>query len=275
MAKGQVIFQDKKTPVTQTVIRRTRGLPKGPQFINIAQNSQDSTNYSGELAYEIFKKYGAFFKGKIRRAKIPKQNNLLLIHRSKATLSQIVKKMLKDSNNFIANQLLMVMALHKFGEKASLKQGVSILNDFLQKRVGLAADNYALVEGSGMSRQNRIDLLAMLKLVNYFEKYKNFLPLLSLSKYRDLARVGRKWRIRAKTGTLKNVSTIAGYLHLRNKKWKPFVIMLGQDWKDRGKVLDIIARYYHTHDDRNSLWGSCFQIFLIHSRQVSVGTFLG
>ena len=48
----------------------------------------------------------------------------------------------------------------------------------------------------------------------------------------------------AKSGTLTNVSTLAGFIQIKNREWKPFVIMLNNDRKKRGAVMNIIGRYY-------------------------------
>ncbi|MCP4757217.1 MAG: tandem-95 repeat protein [Proteobacteria bacterium] len=234
-----------KTPVTPMIVRRTRGMPKGFQHFSIAKTPAESTKYSGELAKAILAMHGAVFEGRTRLAGVPENSKAVLVYRSTLTLKEVVRKMLKDSNNFIANQLLLVMALEKNGEGARLAEGVSLLNSFLNNQLGIETRDFKMVEGSGLSKKNRIDLLAMLKLVNYFEKYRNLLPPLSASKYSDLAKSGRRWRILAKSGTLKEVSTLAGFIYLKNNKWKPFVIMLGQDWKNRGRILEIIGRYYN------------------------------
>ncbi len=244
-SQRRIVSCEDNTPVTSLIIRRARGLPKGLHHFSIAKNSEGSTWYSGELARAIFEEYGAEFEGDVLLTKVPMQLKPILTYHSRPTLKEVVRKMLKDSNNFIANQLLLAMALKKFEEPVSIDHGVQILTYFLKNEVDINSADFIIVEGSGLSKRNRINLLAMLKIVNYFNKYKELLPSLRVSKYFDLARSGRKWKVMAKSGTLKKVSTLAGFIQIENNQWKPFVIMLGQNWRNRGTVMEIIGQYYN------------------------------
>jgi D-alanyl-D-alanine carboxypeptidase/D-alanyl-D-alanine-endopeptidase (penicillin-binding protein 4) len=153
--------------------------------------------------------------------------------------------MLQDSNNFIANQLLLILAYEKKGEGVDISDGAEIVTRFLKNKIGIQPDDINLVEGSGISTRNSIDLLAMLKVMNYFNEYRELLPHLRYSKFSELAKAGRKWNILAKSGTLSNISTLAGFIQTDEKEWKPFVIMLNNTGKARGTVIDIIGRYYN------------------------------
>jgi serine-type D-Ala-D-Ala carboxypeptidase/endopeptidase (penicillin-binding protein 4) len=169
---------------------------------------------------------------------------VMYIHSSQQPLLAVVQEMLRTSSNFTANQLLLVSAIDRFGAPVALEQGVWLLRHFLQDRVGLAADSFTIVEGSGLSRKNRIDLLSMLSIVNHFHPYKQLLPSLAKSRFTDLAEIGRKWRILAKSGTLNDISTVAGFLYTREQRWLPFVIMLEKGQNNRSQVLEILCRHY-------------------------------
>ncbi len=236
---------DEFTPLTKFVAKRAKRLPVGYQHFNIALNSKESIEYSAELVAEIFKEYGALFNDHDLKGKVP--DGLLPVYTfySEIDLHSVVKEMLRDSNNFIANQLLLVLTYEIKGEGFDIEMGARIVSSFLKSEIGIDPRNFNLVEGSGLSTKNNIDLVAMLKIVGYFKKYRELLPHLSSSKYADLAKVGRKWNIVAKSGTLSNIETLAGFIQVRKKEWKPFVIMLNNDEKMRGTVLDIIAKYYN------------------------------
>ena len=49
---------DEDTPLTTMIVKRAKGLPRGIQHFNIADNSLESSRYSGELAKEILQEYG-------------------------------------------------------------------------------------------------------------------------------------------------------------------------------------------------------------------------
>lgn len=241
----KIIVNDEYTPLTAMLVNKARRLPNGVQRFNVALNSQESVEYSMELAQAIFEQYGAFFEEEAEIKRNEQGLKPVYVHESKSTVPEVVKEMLQQSNNFIANQLLLNIAYLKIGEGASIDDGVKIVSEFLREEIDIDQHDFKIVEGSGLSTQNNINLLSMLKVMNYFTEFKQLLPLLSSSKYSELAKAGRKWKILAKSGTLKNVSTLAGFILVKNREWKPFVIMLNDDGMQRGEVMEIIGQYYN------------------------------
>jgi D-alanyl-D-alanine carboxypeptidase/D-alanyl-D-alanine-endopeptidase (penicillin-binding protein 4) len=235
---------DKHTPLTGGVKRRARGLPVGIQHFNVATNTEQSVMYTGELVKKIFVGYGAIFTGNVERGVLPKTVGKKLRYHSKPILTRVVRKMLRDSNNFIANQLLLAIVPKGQRRKISIGDGVRALSTCLINSVGLRADDFSIVEGSGLSKKNRIDVVAMLKILEFFRPHMDLLPALSTSRYGDLSRIGRKCDIRAKSGTLRDVSTLAGFIKMRDSSWKPFVIMLEDSKRSRGRAMETIYDYY-------------------------------
>jgi D-alanyl-D-alanine carboxypeptidase/D-alanyl-D-alanine-endopeptidase (penicillin-binding protein 4) len=218
----------------------------GHQHFNVAMDSDESIQYSSELAQAIFKEYGAYISNEVIEGRVPNRAKKVFTFRSDRKLTSLIKEMLRDSNNFIANQLLLTLAFELKGEEATISAGAQIIAGFLKKKIGLKENDFVLVEGSGLSTKNNFDLLAMLKIVNYFDGHKTLLPHLRHSKYADLASTGRRWNIVAKSGTLSNVETLAGFIQDRKKEWKPFVIMLNNEEQKRGTIMEILAKYYNS-----------------------------
>lgn len=239
-------IDDYYTPITDLILQRARQFPAGTQHFSVAYTPRESLEYSAEVITAVFKEYGAQFEKSYELGVVPPGIKPVLVHESDTTLKFVVKRMLRESDNFTANQLLLVMAKHVNGDGADIEQGSRILARFLREKIGLKRNQFNLVEGSGLSLKNNLSLMAMLKIVNYFDKNKELLPPLSASKYPDLASIGRRWKILAKSGTLHNVATLAGFMQLRNKEWKPFVIMLEQDYEMRGQVMSILGEYLNS-----------------------------
>jgi D-alanyl-D-alanine carboxypeptidase/D-alanyl-D-alanine-endopeptidase (penicillin-binding protein 4) len=124
-------------------------------------------------------------------------------------LEQVVEKLLTHSNNFIANQVMLAMGARTFGEPAILDKGVRVLTDFARKELGW--QQMQLVEGSGLSRKNRVTASQMGKLL------QAFMPL-----HRLLKRTGTQYY---KTGTLSDVRSRAGYFLGKDNRLYPFVII--------------------------------------------------
>ncbi|MFH2130838.1 MAG: D-alanyl-D-alanine carboxypeptidase [bacterium] len=243
-SKNRILPWRNQTPVTASIRSRARGLPKGYQYFSVAVDSEHGTRYTGELAVEIFRQFGVTNKPDIQLGPVPASMEPLYIHNSSMDLAAVTRTMLYESSNFIANQLLLVMAIDRYGEQVRLGQGVKLLKQYLNRQMGIGDTDFDIVEGSGLSRKNRIGLSAMLDVVIRFEAFRHLLPPLTKSKYYDLVDIGRHWHILAKTGTMTGVATLAGFLQKKDGQWLPFVIMLEGEPSDRARVLEIICRFY-------------------------------
>ncbi|NQU63553.1 MAG: D-alanyl-D-alanine carboxypeptidase [SAR324 cluster bacterium] len=243
-SKNQIIPWKSQTPITAIIRSRARGLPNGYQQFSVAINAENGTLYTGELIGEIFMRFGAKNRPVVQRGSVPLSSVPFYIHNSSQNMEDVIRLMFHESSNFIANQLLLVMALDKFGEQARMAQGVDLLKGFMRKQIGMKETDFVILEGSGLSHKNRVDLKSMLEVVTRFENQRDLLPNLTESKYFDLIEIGRRWSIRAKTGTMNGVSALAGFLQKKDKQWLPFVIMLEGLPADRAQVLEIICRYF-------------------------------
>jgi D-alanyl-D-alanine carboxypeptidase/D-alanyl-D-alanine-endopeptidase (penicillin-binding protein 4) len=217
---------------------------RGKQYFNIAFTSLDGTIYSGELAQKIFGSMGFKFENEFAFGTAPKSDPPVLIHRSKITLTEAVRLMLKNSNNFIANQLLLVMAYQQYGEGVSFEMGIELLNRFLMDEVGIDPAENVIVEGSGLSKKNRMKLTSVLKILEYFAPNKGLLSELSVSRYKSLRKIGKKYRIFGKSGTLRGISNVSGYLREKKRRWKPIIIMINNGDEKRSRVLEMICEAF-------------------------------
>ena len=87
------------------------------------------------------------------------------------------------------------------------------MKDWIDKRFGWK--QYSVIEGSGLSRGNRLSADQLVEVVKAFEPYRELLPSSS------------KGKVKAKTGTLKGVSCYAGFIS-RNGTWQPFCLFINQ-----------------------------------------------
>ena len=230
--QGRVTSAESQTPLTPLAVERARRMPRGRDRISFSNVAADGPRYSGELAMAIFARHGAVFTKATRTGRVPSALKPVWVHTSSRALKEVVRAMLEFSNNFVANQLVLAMALEQKGPPARLQDGLDILNQYLIQQLGLAPQQFHLVEGAGLSRQNRIDLEAMLIIVDHFYPWQN---LLALHKTPGLA-------LPAKTGTLTGVYSLAGFLPAPAGQRRPFVIMLNQSQNRRDDVMRLLAR---------------------------------
>jgi D-alanyl-D-alanine carboxypeptidase/D-alanyl-D-alanine-endopeptidase (penicillin-binding protein 4) len=144
-------------------------------------------------------------------------------------LSQIVQTMNKESENLYAEQLLRTLAAEvppatdEDLEPASSPLGVKAVRKTLA-RAQVDTSRIQLVDGSGLSRQNLLQPRALVRLLQHM--WLHSAPEVSSSFYDSLPEGGREGtleyrfqgsaparaNVRAKTGTLSNVSSLSGYV---------------------------------------------------------------
>ncbi|MDX2470680.1 MAG: D-alanyl-D-alanine carboxypeptidase [SAR324 cluster bacterium] len=244
-AGGRITSVLANTPLTEKLKKKSKGIPLGIHRLAVAYTPNEGTHYSQELAMAIFKEYGMQTLEESRIGQTPPDLKPILVLESGKPLAELIRQMLHESNNYMANQLVMAIALKRSGQPAKLEEGVYLLNRFLQNEVKLEPEEVFMAEGSGLSRENHISLKGMIKLLEYFQEYKNLLPELKFSHFNNLAKAGKNTRVLAKTGTLHGVSNIAGYIYTDNEHWKPFVIMLNQEKPARTEVIQVILEAFH------------------------------
>ena len=246
-----VTSAEPQTPITPIAARLGRRMRRGKHRINLTAWKIAGVKYSGELAQAIFTEAGGRFARKAGRGRVPPSAELLLAYRSSSTLRQLVGGMMKFSNNFIANQLVMAIALQAGGKTsrtgggtparrsakrkpARLKTGMRLVREFMVRELGISGKQFTLIEGSGISPRNSISLHAMLAVVDAFHPWKQL-----LKPFGGPPRV-----VPAKTGTLTGVYSLAGFLPAPPGGRRPFVIILNQRAYTRKKVFQALWDAY-------------------------------
>ncbi len=141
------------------------------------------------------------------------------------TLAQILPKLGKDSNNVMARQLMLAIGAKRYGAPGTPRKGAEAIGDFLNKR-GLHFPELRIENGSGLSRRARISAkhISDLLMDAYKSPYRNlFMQSLSIAGIdgtmkRRLRHTPVKGRGFFKTGTLRNVRGVAGYVKAADGK---------------------------------------------------------
>jgi D-alanyl-D-alanine carboxypeptidase/D-alanyl-D-alanine-endopeptidase (penicillin-binding protein 4) len=167
------------------------------------------------------------FKGKVKMGRIDDNTDRLIFrYDSSSSLAEIVVKLLEHSNNFTTNQLLIATGAKIIGPPGTLVKGVTIASDYAKEMLNNA--DITIVEGSGISRDNRISAVQMNKVLQEFLPYHHL-----------MRRQGREFY---KTGTLYGVSTRAGYIKRRNGEFYRYVIMFNTPGKSTDSLILRILR---------------------------------
>jgi D-alanyl-D-alanine carboxypeptidase/D-alanyl-D-alanine-endopeptidase (penicillin-binding protein 4) len=155
-------------------------------------------------------------------------------------ISRLVEIMLQESDNVVAEALARQVALAR-GKPASFAGGAEATGEALAE-LGLDITGYGLVDGSGMSHQNKAsaDLLASILRLSAGPDHPELRPLLSglpVAGYsgtlKDRFRLATNGSaaagvIRAKTGTLNGISSLAGLVVDADGRLLAFAILADQ-----------------------------------------------
>ncbi|WP_306261827.1 D-alanyl-D-alanine carboxypeptidase/D-alanyl-D-alanine-endopeptidase [Pararhizobium sp. IMCC21322] len=229
--RGKTVHSaEKQTPITPLAISqfRARG-PNGKGRISLAQQDRHvSALYAGELLAAFIRKAGGEVEGDISIGALPSRQKPIYVHRQSRALPEILAAMLLGSNNYITNQVFLEIGAYRLGGPVSLKKSLKVTQDILAKHK--LADAIYLVEGSGISRENQFTAAGLAKMLHLFAPHANLLR---------KTKAGSRY----KTGTLSDVSTLAGYAKTSEHGLVRFVISLGGGkGKLRFRLLRAIER---------------------------------
>lgn len=134
-------------------------------------------------------------------------------------LADILKRMNKPSDNWIAELLFKTIGAEMIGEPGTWRKGREAVTNFLNEIMG-EPPPHRFVDGSGLSRYNLLNVELLTKLLVYmyhnFELMPEYLASLPIAGVDGTLRnrmqgVSAEKTLRAKTGTLSGVSALAGY----------------------------------------------------------------
>ncbi|MFN8358538.1 MAG: D-alanyl-D-alanine carboxypeptidase/D-alanyl-D-alanine-endopeptidase [Candidatus Kapaibacterium sp.] len=147
-------------------------------------------------------------------------------------LSEIIAVVNKFSHNLCAEMLIKTIGKETTGI-GSFAKGIEQVKKYAS-RIGILPDNIAIVDGSGLSRLNLFspqNQVALLSSVYRSDKRNDFMESLALPGAQGTLR-GRMTQsraeknVRAKTGSMNNVSAICGYVTTRDNEQLAFSIMV-------------------------------------------------
>ena len=204
---------------------RARNLKNGRFVLSHLEN--ENTIYAGKLFQYFLSQYGVQFSGTVTPGRVVKtEDTLIYRYVSRFSLAQIISKLLEHSNNFTTNQLFITSGIAALGPPGNLEKGVAAVRDYAANV--LRINSMSIVEGSGISRQNRLSAHHMLRVLNKFKPH-----------HRLLRREGREFY---KTGTLYGVSTRAGYITAENGGLYRYVVMLNTPGKSTKAIMSKLLR---------------------------------
>jgi serine-type D-Ala-D-Ala carboxypeptidase/endopeptidase (penicillin-binding protein 4) len=215
-----------QTPITPLAIAifRAKG-PDGEGRISLGQDPTVGLQYAGELIGAFIKRAGGVVRGKVSVGTVPDGLEPIYVHRQSRPLSAILVEVLRDSNNYTANQVFLEIGGRRLGGPVSLEKSLKVANEMLGAQ-GIA-ESIHLEEGSGISRDDRMTARGLAKVLELFAPHADLLH-------------GHDGGLN-KTGTMDGVRTLAGYADTSSHGRIRFVISApGDDSEMRYRLLGTI-----------------------------------
>ncbi|MEK4484467.1 D-alanyl-D-alanine carboxypeptidase/D-alanyl-D-alanine-endopeptidase [Psychrobacillus sp. FSL H8-0484] len=208
-------------------------------------------------ALDVFKKSlsekGVTFESssKVVQGKTPKTAKSL-VSRKSMPLKDLIIPFMKLSNNTHAEILAKEMGKVVYGE-GSWDAGLKVMREYADS-IGLDSRKWNFEDASGMSYSNKItskqmsQLLYVVRSEPWYSTYSKSLPIAGLSDRfiggtlrNRLKMPPAKGNVMAKTGSLENIKSLAGYAYTKNGETLIFTVLTENNKTSTIPVIDQIA----------------------------------
>lgn len=203
--------------------------------------------YFAQTFIGLLKGLGIEVQGGFVFEKVSSRARKVFVHYSK-DLGEIVRDLNHYSNNMIAEQLLYSLSAKTQGPW-SRSAGIQAMDDFALA-LGVQTSESSISDGSGLSHDNRVSARVLSRVLTRMQDPRSFIPefegslpvpgaRLGTLKYRDFGIPSSS--LRAKTGSIRGVSSLAGYVvNKRGGKYAFSIIQNGV--KNRWKAREVEAK---------------------------------
>jgi D-alanyl-D-alanine carboxypeptidase/D-alanyl-D-alanine-endopeptidase (penicillin-binding protein 4) len=211
----------------------------------------DPASYDARLLRSLWQELGGTLAGRVREGAAPAGRPPTLTLRS-PPLAEVVRDINKFSNNVMAQQLLLTLALQALPESATgvtAQQARDLLAAWLAERTGALDDAVVVDNGSGLSRLSRLPARRLARLLQQAADGPHFGELLAslpISGQDGTLRRSRapEGRAQLKTGSLRDVAALAGYVLSDTGRRYVFVAMVNHPQAGAARpALDALVQW--------------------------------
>ena len=188
--------------------------------------------WTGKNLRDFLKQRNIRVQGKIKRDRTPVSAQVVASSPG-ATVAELVRLMMKHSNNFITEMLVKQLALVKGAQVGNLSDGLKAVYAHLES-LEFSSQDFRISNVAGLSRQNSFKVDSLVKLLqiyhNRFSHSYEFVSSMPVSGEDGtlesrMRETQIKGKVRAKTGQIDGVVGLAGYLKAKNGDVKVFAIV--------------------------------------------------
>ncbi len=215
--------------LTGCMMQRAEPLP-------LAFAIQDGASYAGAILKAELQDAGIDYRGHLVREKRVSEPGSVLAQTESAPLRDLLKIMLKKSDNMIADTVFRTIGHERFNVPGTWRAGQDAVRQILRQKANIDMGNSIQVDGSGLSRHDLISPATMMQVLQYIaqnDQQLNIISMLPLSGYDGTLRyrgglheAGVDGKLSAKTGSLQGVYNLAGFLTTASGQRVAFVQFL-------------------------------------------------
>jgi serine-type D-Ala-D-Ala carboxypeptidase/endopeptidase (penicillin-binding protein 4) len=231
-------------------------MPRNQAAWGISYVVANIPEYNRALFKSLFKQLFINVYGTVTFGSAPNHLSLIGQHASKP-LPVLINEMLKKSDNIIAGALFKKLGQLYSHQPGSWENGSLAVSRILAKEAGLNAYGLRILDGSGISHGNLATAAQMMQILDFayhhYPSSNEFISALPISGIdgtlkNRMHNIVRK--VRAKTGTISGVASLAGYVIDADQEPLAFVIMINGDkrfsWRYKpleDKIATLLTKY--------------------------------
>lgn len=208
-------------------------LPQRSEPLPLAFAVQDGASYAGAILKDELKQAGITWSGTLLRQTQVNEPGTVVASKQSAPLHDLLKIMLKKSDNMIADTVFRMIGHARFNVPGTWRAGSDAVRQILRQQAGVDIGNTIIADGSGLSRHNLIAPATMMQVLQYIAQHDNelnFISMLPLAGYdgslqyrAGLHQAGVDGKVSAKTGSLQGVYNLAGFITTASGQRMAFV----------------------------------------------------
>ncbi len=214
--KRRKLIVDRTGGPAHEVVTLRGTVPAGDEAKAYYRSVRDPLFYAGSVLRMQLAANGIDVAGELRRGLVPER--AVELHQFEGrSLAEIVRLLMKYSNNAIAETLVKNLGALASGGVGSWESGVAELERRLGS-LGLDTKRLEVVDGSGLSYENRVSSRILVEALRNARSSFQFgpellasLPIASRDGTLEKRAEGAVGRVRAKTGLLNQVSALSGF----------------------------------------------------------------
>jgi D-alanyl-D-alanine carboxypeptidase/D-alanyl-D-alanine-endopeptidase (penicillin-binding protein 4) len=219
--------------------------PSGCKLFSVVRATNDPLTYAHGLFTLLWRELGGEFSGALRQGEAPVDAKPLLRWDS-PPLADVIRYLNKYSNNLMARHMLLTLAAESGTVPATVSAGAQALTTYLSG-LGIDVTGLDVQNGSGLSRATRLTTAQVGAALRhgyhsrYMAEYQSSLPVAGEdgTMRERLREDSNRGYMHVKTGTLDDVSAVAGYV--TGKSGRHYVVagILNHADADRGPGVEL------------------------------------